>query len=116
MTPDQHSYLVLFVATACYAAFLNWLDRAYEPDWTILTVVGGVGLTWCGVAYRLMLGVPQLPPEPVAWWALWSVGWHFCVSGFVIALWQIWQVRKRLLNMVAYLRGRTRGHTPDRPA
>jgi hypothetical protein len=114
MSPDQQSYLLLGVATVGYAALLHWLDRAYEPDWTILTVVAGVALTGAGVAFRLTLGVPPLPPEAVAWWVWWSAIWHFVVSGSVIGVWQAIQMRRRLLDYIAYLRRRRGdGGTPE---
>lgn len=115
MTPDLQSYVLLSVLTIGYAAFLHVLDRAYEPDWTIVTVIGGVALTGGAVAYRLLLGVPPLPPEAVAWWVWWSVLWHFCVSGFWIGCWQALQARRRFQAWIAYLtEGRRRGNSTDR--
>lgn len=117
MTPDHQGYLMTFALTSVYAIVLALLDRAYEPDWTILTVVGGVALVGVGVAYRLTLGAPAGTPDAVAWWAWLQVAWHFVVSAVPIALWQIWQARRRIRNLIAYLReGRNRDNPPDRAA
>lgn len=113
MTPDHQAYLVTFTLAGIYAVALALMDRRYEPDWTILTVVGGVALVGCGVAYRLTLGVPNGIPSAVAWWVFLQVGWHFLVSAVPIALWQIWQERRRMHTFIDYLReGRSRGNTP----
>ena len=38
------TYAATFIAAALYAVFLQLLGKVYEPRWTWLTVVVGVGL------------------------------------------------------------------------
>ena len=109
-------YLVTFGLAALYAMFLHKLDRRYEPDWTIATVVGGVALTGCGVAIRLYAGaLPALHSAALVWWVWWLFVTHFAASGLAIAIWQIYQAKRRLDVYIAYLRGK-HGNAPDEAA
>jgi hypothetical protein len=49
------TYVATFIAAALYAVFLQLLGKAYEPRWTWLTVVVGVGLVMLGAAARITL-------------------------------------------------------------
>lgn len=111
---DHQAYLLTFALASAYAVILALLDRKYEPDWTILTVVCGVSLVGLGVAYRLTLGAPHGPPDAVAWWTYLQVGWHFGTAFVPIAIWQTWQARRRIQNLIAYLReGRNRDNSTN---
>ena len=55
------TYAATFIAAALYAVFLQLLGKVYEPRWTWLTVVVGVGLVMLGAAARIaFLPLPEL--------------------------------------------------------
>lgn len=95
-TTEAPVYAAELVASVAYATFLQACDRKYEPDWTWLTVVGGVLIssapaillarydppTWRDYERRVIAG--------------------FLTSGVIIVGWQLWDQAKR--------RGRTEGY------
>lgn len=97
------TYVATFIAAALYAVFLQLLGKAYEPRWTWLTVVVGVGLVMLGAAARIrFLPLPALAGADLAWWVWWQVAWHFCTGGAPIIVWQIWQERRMLIDALQY--------------
>lgn len=101
---DLIAYGALMLASTLYSVWLESLKKAYEPDWTWATVMGGIALTGGFVALRLALHLPTLPPSQMAWWVWWAWFWGFVWSGIPIIVWQIWQARTRIRSYVAYLR------------
>lgn len=105
--PETPVYALELLASAAYAAFLQGLKRKYEPDWTWLTVAGGVVLS--------MLPVMHLArTQPGSWrdYERRAVA-GFCTSGVIIIGWQLWQAAVR--------QGRSQGYalahrtTPQEP-
>lgn len=98
-----HLYTGLFLLSCLYALLLEWSGKAYEPDYTWLTVTIGVSYTGAGVALRLWLGpLPFAGPAELVWWTwrLWACS--FVASGTPIILWQLWQARRRLAEVIDY--------------
>jgi len=92
-----------FILCCLYAFLLERLGKAYEPRWTWLTVVVGVGVVMLGVAARItLLPLPALPPGALAWWVWLQTAWHFCAGGAPIIIWQIWQERRMLIDALQY--------------
>ncbi len=90
-----------------YAALLEWFEKAWEPDWTWFVVLVGVVYTGCWVGALMRWGsLPlDLPTYEFGWWVCWRWVFMFCASGVVIIGWQVWQMRKRLLDALRYARG-----------
>lgn len=102
------AYGGLILTASLYSIFLESLKKAYEPNWTWLTVLGGIALTGGFVALRLTLQLPALSGAAMAWW-VWGVWfWAFVWSGIPIITWQLWQARKRLWKRIQYMVDRTR--------
>lgn len=79
------------IVSAAYAAFLESLDKAYEPQWTWATVVAGVALTGGCVAWRFVGPIPALHGRTLAWWCWQQMFLHFCATGGPIIAWQLWK-------------------------
>lgn len=87
---ERGVFVAEFAASVGYACWLQSMRRRYEPDWTWLTVMGGVVLsaapaqilarvlpgTWRDYERRIVVG--------------------FCVSAGAIIPWQLWQMAKRI--------------------
>ena len=113
MVDDLPYYLGATLSSGLYALALEALgSERYEPDLTVLTVMGGVGLTGGWVALRLALApLPAgLPDLALAWWVWWVTFWMFVATGAPIVAWQVWQSRVRLAALLAYLRSHGHGH------
>lgn len=107
-------YVGAAASAAIYAAILERIGREnYEPDYTVVTVMIGVALTGGWVALRLLAPLPDLPPQALAWWVWRLMFWMFVATGLPITLWQVWQARRRLQALAAYLIGVRHGHETD---
>ncbi|KAB8140735.1 hypothetical protein F8S13_22270 [Chloroflexia bacterium SDU3-3] len=101
---DLLLYLALALLASAYAALLQRIQRLYDPDFTWLTVVVGVGFTLAGVALRLVVGgLPPLSGKALAWWVVGRYAGAFLASGLPIIGWQLWQLRRRLADIIRYL-------------
>lgn len=104
---DAYFYAGAIGTAAAYAYGLERTNRAYEPDFTWVTVVAGVALTggWC--AARLAYGRPVAgDAADGAWWMWWLTVRMFVATGTPVVAWQLWQARKRLHALHLYLRNR----------
>ena len=109
---DGLLYIAQAAAGACYALFLErGIKRAYEPNLTWLTVVGGVAIVGLLVAARLALApVSGTSASAGAWHSWWLVFWSFCASGAPVIGWQLAVDRHRIRELTEYVlrRGRSR--------
>lgn len=105
--PDWFFYAGTLLTFALYSAFLEWLDKSWEPDGTILVVFFGVVGVGCWVGARMRWGIIplELTYEQLVWWVCWQWVWFFCWAAAPIAIWQIIQMRQRFLNALRYARG-----------
>jgi hypothetical protein len=103
------------LTASLYAITLEKIGREnYEPDWTVVTVMIGVALTGGWVALRIAYApLPALAGAALAWWVWWLMFWMFVATGTPITLWQVWQSRQRLADMVSYLLRERHGHEAD---
>lgn len=102
---DIWFYLGASASSALYALALEKSKKRLEPDFTWLEVMIGVVLTGIWVALRMRFGViPSLPPIDLVWWVCWQWVWMFCATGLSIIIWQIWQMRRRLLETIRFAR------------
>jgi hypothetical protein len=109
-------YLGAALSATIYAAILQTIGRErYEPDLTVVTVMIGVALTGGWVAIRFIGPLPVLPPDQLVWWAWQVMFWMFVATGMPVTVWQIWQARRRISRLAAYLRG-TYGNETDEAA
>lgn len=92
---------LLFIATALYSAWLESLQKSYEPDWTWATVVGGN--TIIGLAYLACQLVMPLSGAN-AFWLLFLLN---VVGGTPVVLWQLWQRHQRAQAREEHIRGTT---------
>ena len=101
---DTAYYVGAAATSTLYALVLERIGKErYEPDLTVLTVMGGVALTGGWVALRLTAPVPMLGRMALVWW-VWRVWfWMFVATGVPINLWQVWQARQRIAGLIAYL-------------
>jgi hypothetical protein len=92
-------------ASALYAWYLQTLDKAYEPNWTWVTVVGGNAII--GMAF---LAICLLAP-PLA---RVSYFYHLlalnCTAGVPVIIWQEGQRRKRIREEAARTEKRDNGN------
>jgi hypothetical protein len=82
--------LGVFVAAALYAQFLHSLNKAYEKNYTWLTVMGGVALVGAVVGVRFALPLPDLAAHALLWWAWLICVGHFVAAAVPIIAWQLW--------------------------
>jgi hypothetical protein len=81
-----------------------WGREHWEPDGTIGLVYVGVTLTGAWVALYIALGaLPALAGQDMAVWTWWMTFWMFWATGIPITVWQFWQARRRLADVIAYL-------------
>ena len=103
---DLLTYIATFFVCSLYAIVLDRLGKAYEPRWTWLTVVVGVGLVMLGVAGRIaLIPLPELAGVELAWWVWRTTAWHFVAGGAPIIIWQVWQERRMLVDALRYRSG-----------
>jgi hypothetical protein len=101
---DIAFYAGAALSATIYAAILEAIGReTYEPDFTVVTVMLGVALTGAWVALRLLAPLPDLAPTELAWWVWRLMFWMFVATGLPVTAWQIWQARKRIRQLAAYL-------------
>lgn len=77
----------LFLTCCIYAVWLESLKKAYEPNWTWATVVGGVGFI------TLALGGIELCGVRLHFWLIFLAD---VVGAIPIVAWQFWQWSERL--------------------
>lgn len=81
-------HLALLLICALYAALLQRVYRAYHPDRTWMTVVGGEGLV--GIALAGVCATGALPWEAAAYFITLQGA-----AGIPIILWQLAQAERR---------------------
>jgi len=110
MIADLLLYCTQALAAAAYAAVLELcFKRAYEPDFTWLTVVWGVGQVGTLVAIRLAAApIAGADAQAGAWYAWWLVFWSFVAAALPIIGWQLVVQRRRIVFLLAYVTGRGR--------
>jgi hypothetical protein len=81
------------IASSLYALFLQSIYRLYNPDYVILTVVGGVVLTWAGIHYLAV----SLPMESWREYETWTII-GFSITAVPQGIWQTWQYFWRRRN------------------
>ncbi len=94
-------YVTQFFAAIAYSLFLQKIYRWYNPDYTIVTVVGGVLLS-----AQPPIWLARMAPH-ITWhqYEMYTV-WGFIVASIPIAAWQGWQVFWRHRNQEEYTNGK----------
>lgn len=89
--PDTLTYLAQFVAATIYALVAEFvLKRHYEPNYTWLMGMWGIGQVGLIVAARLAWApLPSLFQAALVWWVWWLIFWSFVAALLPIAVWQL---------------------------
>ena len=99
--------LGLFLVCSIYAIWLESLKKAYEPNWTWATVVGGVGFI------TLALGGLELCGVRLTFWRVFLAD---CCGAIPIIGWQLWQWSERLKRKNGHAQTHEGSQGSDRPA
>lgn len=101
----------MFLTSAVYCYILQRTKKRWEPDFVWVMATIGVALTGCWVRlYHSWGAIPVMPSrDAFSWQQDWHWVYFFLAGAVPVAAWQIYEMRKRLLDAFLELRESVRG-------